>query len=60
MHKRVKHNMNEKGLPFASKFEMACTKVEMQAAFCQRGTYVHEAKSSNSGIALALVKVRSS
>lgn len=32
----------------------------MQAAFCQRGTYVHEAKSSNSGIGLALAKVRSS
>lgn len=46
--------------PLQVRFEMACTKVEMQAVFCQRGTYVHEAKSSNSGIALALAKVRSS
>lgn len=33
----------------------------MQAGvFCQRGTNVHKAKSFNSGIALALAKVRSS
>lgn len=28
--------------------------------FCRRGTNVHKAKSFNSGIALALAKVRSS
>lgn len=62
----VKHNMTEKefmcsvGLPLASKIWNGIHKsINAVGVFCQRGANVHKAKSFNSGIALALAKVRS-